>query len=68
MAKTPRPFKKDEHLSSGHLESLRDWLAENVAPDMLLAGQYQVTDLVEDLNTILTGMWSDGIDAMGEDA
>lgn len=63
-----RPFPDDERLSSEHVAALRDWLRENGAPDTVLGGRYTVADLIRDLDNILDGMWSDGIDAMGEDA
>lgn len=65
---TPRPFPDSRFLSGGSVEELRDWLKENADPTILLGGEYQVGDLLKDLGEILGGMWSDGIDAMGEDA
>ena len=63
-----RPFEKDERLSGSSLETLRNWLAENVPAAHLITPEYSVDDLVADLNNMLDGMWNDGIDAMGEDA
>ena len=64
----PRPFEKDDCLSGGSLNTLRDWLLEHANPELLIAPDYKMKDMIEDLNNMLDGMWSDGIDAMGEDA
>lgn len=63
-----RPFEPNSCLHGSDLSTLLDWLAEHVPADLILAGTYRVGDLVKDIDDILDGMWSDGIDAMGEDA
>jgi len=63
-----RPFKKNEYLSGYSVETLVEWLRENVDPEMQLSPDYKMSDLTDDLGNIVGGMWSDGIDAMGEDA
>lgn len=67
--KSETPFEEDRLLlSSGAIEPLRNWLAENANPGLIIAGEYTVAMLIDDLDEILRGMWSDSIDAMGEDA
>lgn len=65
---TSRPFPVGTSMSSSHLEPIRDWLEKNVDPTTVLGGEYHVQDLLDDLDEILVGMWSDGIDARGDDA
>ncbi|WP_024516875.1 hypothetical protein [Bradyrhizobium sp. Tv2a-2] len=62
-----RPFDKNERLSGSDLQTLRDWLHE-LPGNVSLTAEYSVSDLVQDLDSILDGMWSDGIDDMGDDA
>ncbi len=66
-APTARPFEKNSYLSGRSLETLRDWL-ETCDQRIVLSHDYKLSDLVADLDQMLDGMWSDGIDAMGEDA
>jgi hypothetical protein len=63
-----RPFKKGEPLSGGSLETLCTWLEENCDKTTKLTSDYTVADLIADIDDMLDGMWSDGVDAMGEDA
>lgn len=63
-----RPFKETEHLSSGAVEALADWLRDSVDQKIKLTEEYNVGDLVNDLDAMANGIWNDGIDAMGEDA
>ena len=62
------PFEKDAMLSGSHVSALSEWLQANADPKTVIAPGYTVLDLVNDLDAIDNGMWSDGIDAMGEDA
>lgn len=64
----PRPFEKNDYLSGQSLKLLHDWLSKHANPELLIAPDYRMADMLEDLDSILDGMWSDGIDAMGEDA
>lgn len=64
----PKPFADNACLRGGSLDVLRAFLEEKVSADCALCEGYKVSDLVADLDAILDGMWSDGIDAMGEDA
>lgn len=63
-----KPFDDDESLSASAVGSLADWLDEAADPDMLIARKFKVGDLIDVLRSIECGIWSDGIDAMGEDA
>jgi hypothetical protein len=68
-SKPLRPFEGATYrLSSGSLEMLHDWLEKECPQGLQLTADYTVSDLVSDLGNILGGMWSDGIDAMGDDA
>lgn len=64
----PRPFEPNARLNGSNLETLRDWLEKECQPSVTLTIGYTVADLICDLDNILDGAWSDGIDAMGEDA
>lgn len=66
--KPSAPFEDRHNPSAGDVENLRDWLAAHAAADTVIAGDYTVAQLIEDLDEINAGMWSDGIDAMGDDA
>ena len=67
MMSETRPFPVGGHVNSGSLEPLRDWLAQQDAT-RIVAMEYTIGDLVSDLDEILGSMWSDGIDARGDDA
>lgn len=60
-----RPFKHKHSRRS--VDELHDWLC-NQDQTTKLSDDYTVGDLVEDLDELLSQMWSDGIDARGEDA
>lgn len=49
------------------VESLHEWLSDQDQSTKISA-DYTIADLVSDLNDLLDQIWSDGIDAMGEDA
>lgn len=65
-----RPFKEEDRvlLSSYSLDTLVEWLKINVKGDLRLTEDYKVSDLIDNIEDIQGGMWSDSIDAMGEDA
>ena len=68
-ARAPRPFEKGSvRFGGSDLNTLFEWLCENVDPTLRLGPDYTVDDLTDDLNDILDAIWSDSIDAMGEDA
>ncbi len=50
------------------LNELYEWLLVNGKMEVAICDKYTVKDLVEEMDNILNNMWSDGIDAMGEDA
>lgn len=60
-----RPWPKGEE---PRLEMLMDWLDEFADHDRVIAGEYTVGELIDDLLSQINNDWSDGIDAMGEDA
>ncbi len=62
------PFEKNSHLSSRSVEALSEWLEEHADKATVIAEGYTVGDLIADLDNMADGIWSDGIDAMGEDA
>lgn len=66
----PKPFDEKEriHLSGGSLDRLVEFLKTECPQDLALCDGYMVAQLVDDIEDIQGGMWSDGIDAMGEDA
>jgi hypothetical protein len=68
LAVTDRPFKADQYLSAADLATLSDWLEASGNKDAVIGGTYTVADLIKDLDSIMDGVWSDSIDAMGEDA
>lgn len=51
-------------------DSLIEWLEENVPADLVLCASKGVTVamLIDRLDELANRAWSDGIDAMGEDA
>ena len=65
---TKRPFKANPVLDGPSLGTLMEWLEEHADPNLVLAGEYRMSDMLADFDNILDGMWSDGIDSMGEDA
>lgn len=66
--KVPFDEKDSVWLSGSSLPNLVEWLEENGLPDAKIGGDYTAAALIADLNKICAGIWSDGIDAMGEDA
>jgi hypothetical protein len=62
------PFPERSRLSGSDLETLKDWLVANANPETEIAPGYTVGAMISDMEAMLDGMWSDGIDAMGEDA
>ena len=64
------PEPTDRQIPFTSVEALRDWLSENVPTEVVIsiAKGYTVGDLLADLDAIDDRLWSDGIDAMGEDA
>ncbi len=50
------------------VSSLKEWLEKECQPSKTITLGYKVEDLIADLDRIMDREWSDGIDAMGEDA
>ena len=65
---TDMPFDETDRLDASAVETLADWLDEAADPDTVIARKFSVRDLVVVLRSIECTMWSDGIDARGEDA
>lgn len=63
-----KPFKENEYLNGDSVKTLYRWLMLNIDKDNIIAKNYKATDLLNDLSKIIDGMWSDSIDAMGDDA
>lgn len=64
-----KPFKQGQYLSSSSIDELSGWLEKYVIDrSVKIAEDYTIGDLINDLDCIADGVWSDGIDAMGEDA
>lgn len=67
-AMLPKPFDDISRPSTGGVQKLADWLREHSKAEIGLADGYTVGDLISDLDDMADNIWSDGIDAMGEDA
>lgn len=62
-----RPFEANEYLSGHSVAKLVNWLEANADKVIHLSPDYTVRDMICDLHGIVGGIWSDGIDSMGED-